>query len=179
MLQFDPLGLLGVLAVFTCWSLAVVLFRVASASSVTRMLACLLVVEGVTLLSNGYAAMLLTSAVRAHPGYSTWLHCEEVVHTLGDCTILALYPSFLAMALQTRLTRRLADKSVRIGIATVACVLFVAVFTTPLEIGATTLYLCFAMLFLFAYVASIRAWRGADTTAARACARIHSGLRLP
>jgi hypothetical protein len=171
MLRFDALGLLGVLAVFLCWSLAVVLFRVASASAVTRMLAYLLVVEGVALVANGYVDMLLTSPVRARPGYASWLHFEEVVHTLGDCAMLALYPPFLAMALQTGLTRRLAHKPVRIGLAVVAAVLFVAVFTTPLELGATTLYICDAALFIFALIASIQAWRGAETAASRSRAR--------
>lgn len=171
MLRFDALGLLGVFAVLTCWSLAVVLFRVASTSVVTRMLAFLLVVEGVTLASNGYVDMLLASPVRAHPGYASWLRFEEIVHTLGDCAMLALYPPFLSVALQTPLTRPLAKKPVRIGLAAIAAVLFVAVFTTPLEVGATALYFCVALLFSFALVASIQAWRSAETTVTRSRAR--------
>jgi hypothetical protein len=171
MLRFDALGLLGVLAVFTCWSLAVVLFRLASTSAVPRMLAYLLLVEGMTLVSNGYVDMLLASPVRAQSGYASWLQFEEIVHTLGDCAMLALYPSFLAMALQTSLTRRFAHKSVRIALATVAAVLFVAVFTTPLEIGATTLYFLVATLFSFALIVSIQAWRSAESASARARAR--------
>jgi hypothetical protein len=171
MLRFDALGLLGVLAVFTCWSLATVLFRVASTSAVTRMLASLLLVEGAALVANGYIDMLLTSQVRAHPSYASWLHFEEVVHTLGDCAMLALYPPFLGMALQTRLTRRLAHKPVRIAFAAVAAVLFIAVFTTPLEIGAATLYFLVATLFSFALIASILAWRDAETAVKRARAR--------
>jgi hypothetical protein len=171
MLQLDALGVLGVLAVLTCWSLAAMLFRVASANAVTRMLAYLLVVEGITLASNGYVDMLLTSAVRAQPGYASWLRFEEVVHTLGDCAMLALYPPFLGMALKTNLTRRFADRPVRLGLAAAAAVLFVAVFTTPLQVGATALYLSVAILFSFALVASILAWRGAETAAARSRAR--------
>jgi hypothetical protein len=171
MLRFDALGLLGVLAVFTCWSLAIVLLRFASNSAVARMLAYLLVVEGVTLASNGYVDMLLTPPVRAHPGYASWLHFEEMVHTIGDCAMLALYPPFLGMALQTRLTRRLAHRPVRVALAALAAVLFVAVFTTPLVLGAATLYLLVATLFSFALVASIQAWRGAETAATRARAR--------
>jgi hypothetical protein len=171
MLQLDALGVLGVLAVLTCWSLAAMLFRVASANAVTRMLAYLLVVEGITLASNGYVDMLLTSAVRAQPGYASWLRFEEVVHTLGDCAMLALYPPFLGMALKTNLTRRFADRPVRLGLAAAAAVLFVAVFTTPLQVDATALYLSVAILFSFALVASILAWRGAETAAARSRAR--------
>jgi hypothetical protein len=115
--------------------------------------------------------MLLTSGVRAQPGYASWLRFEEVVHTLGDCAMLALYPPFLGMALKTNLTRRFADRPVRLGLAVAAGLLFVAVFTTPLQVGATALYLSVAILFSFALVASILAWRGAETAAARSRAR--------
>ena len=54
MLQFDSLGLLGLVAVVMCWGLAAVLYRVESTSGVARMLALLLVIEGVTLVSTGY-----------------------------------------------------------------------------------------------------------------------------
>ena len=104
MLQFDALGFLGLAAVIMCWSLAVVLYRIESSSGVARMLAFLLVVEGITLISTGYVDMFLMSSVRAHPGYPIWLQAEEIVHTLGDCAMLALYPPFLALALQTKLT---------------------------------------------------------------------------
>ena len=171
MLQFDAIGVLGVLAALTSWSFAVVLFRFAATSAVTRMLAFLLVIEGVALVGQGYVDMLLTSQVQALPGYAAWLRFEEIVHTLGDCAMLALYPAFLAMALQTGLTRRLAYKPVRIGFALVAALLFVAVFTTPLEVGATALYLCVTTLFGFALIASIHAWRSAGTALARARAR--------
>lgn len=171
MLQFNALGLLGVLAASTCWTLAIVLFRAASASRVARMLAYLLVIEGATLVSNGYVDMLLAAPVRTQPGYASWLHFEEIIHTFGDCAMLALYPPFLGVALQTGLTRRLADTPVRIVLAVVAAVLFIAVFTTPLEVGAATLYFLVATLFTFALIASILAWRRAETAAARSRAR--------
>src|SRR5512145_2917144 len=147
MLQFDTLGFLGLISVMTSWTLAAVLYRIEASSRVARMLAFLLVVEGVTLLSTGYVDMLLTSSVRAHPAYPTWLHAEEIVHTLGDCSMLALYPPFLALALQTKLTRPFAYKPIRIGLAAASIALFFAVLLSPLEIGATLLYLSLSLVF--------------------------------
>ena len=170
-LQFDALGFLGLVSVIMCWSLAVVLGRIESSSGGARMLALLLVVEGATLFSTGYVDMLLTPSVRAHPAYPTWLRGEEIVHTLGDCTMLALYPLFLALALQTKLTRPFAYKAIRIGLAAASIALFFAVLSSPLEIGATLLYLSLSLLFGFALVASIQAWHAADTSTVRARAR--------
>jgi hypothetical protein len=171
MLQFDALGFMGLVAVVMCLSLAVVLYRVEWASGVARMLALLLVVEGVTQASTGYLDMFLAASVSAHPMYPWWLLGEEIVHTLGDCAMLALYPPFLAAALQTKLTRPFASKPLRIFLAAVSAALFLGVLLSPLEIGATTLYLMLSLLFGFALVASIHAWRTADAGAARARAR--------
>ena len=55
-------GILALVAVAMCWSLAVVLYRVGTAGSVARKLALLLVIEGVT-LAPGYIDLLLTPAV--------------------------------------------------------------------------------------------------------------------
>ena len=171
MLQFDVLGFLGLFAVVMCWGLAIVLYRVESTSGVARMLSLLLVIEGITLVSTGYVDMLLTESVRMHPMYPQWLRSEEIVHTLGDCAMLALYPAFLARALQIKLTRPFANRSIRIGLAAVSAALFFAVLSSPLEIGATLLYLSLSLLFGFALVASIQAWRAAETSAGRARAR--------
>ncbi len=59
--------------------------------------------------------------------------------------MLALYPPFLAAALQTKLTRPFADKRVRIGLGVVAVVFVFAVLFSPLEIGATLLYLMLSL----------------------------------
>lgn len=176
MLQFDALGFLGLVAVIVSWGLAAVLYRVESTSGAARMLAFLLVVEGATLVSTGYVDMFLTTTARAHPVYPKWLHVEEIVHTVGDCAMLALYPPFLALALQTKLTRPFAYKPICIGLATASVALFFAVLLSPLEIGATLLYVLLSLLFGFALVASIQAWRAAAASATRA--RAHS-LRLP
>ena len=171
MLQFDALGFLGLVAVVVCWGLAAVMYRVQSAGGIARMLALLLVVEGITLASTGYIDMLFTASVREHSAYPTWLLGEEIVHTLGDCAMLALYPPFLALALQTKLTRPFANKAVRIGLAAASLVLFLAVILSPLEIGATLLYVLLSLLYGLALVASIHAWYTTQAGAARVRAR--------
>lgn len=168
MLQFDALGFLGLVAGIMTWSLAAVLFRVQSPGGVARTIAILLVVEGITLISTGYLDMFLTETVRAHPAYPTWVFAEEIVHTLGDCALLALYPPFLALALQTKLTRPFARRPMRIALALASLGLFFVVMFSPLEIGATLLYVMLSLLFTYALVASIHAWRAAEPGAARA-----------
>lgn len=169
MFQANPVGILAFVAVAMCWSLAVLLYRVGTTGGVARKLALLLIVEGVTLVSTGYIDLFLPASVRAKSLYPVWSQAEEIVHTLGDCAMLALYPPFLAAALQTKLTRPFAAKRMRIGIAAASLVLFLAVLSSPLQFGATLLYLMLSLLFGFALVASIHAWRMATgTTRARA-----------
>jgi hypothetical protein len=59
MLQFSSLGLLSVVSVVMCWSLAVVVFRAGLPGSAARQLSLLLVVEGATLISTGYLDLFL------------------------------------------------------------------------------------------------------------------------
>ncbi len=73
-----------------------------------RKLALLMVVEGVTLASTGFIDTLLGPAMLAHSAYPFWIQVEPIVHTFGDCAMLALYSPFLAAALQTKLTRPFA-----------------------------------------------------------------------
>ena len=179
MIQADPYGILAVIAFVLCWSLAAVLYRVGTPGSVARKLALLLVVEGTTLISTGFIDLFLTPTVRAHRLYPVWIHAEEIVHTCGDCAMLALYPPFLAAALQTRLTRPFAGRGMRLGLWIAATLLFFAVLYSPLKVGAVLLYLLLSLLFAFALVASIHAWRiadGAARTRARAFA-VAFGIR--
>ncbi len=171
MLQANPIAFLAIVAVAMCWALAVVLYRVGTTGGVARMLALLLVAEGVTLISTGYIDLLLTPAVTASSWYPGWFRAEEIVHTLGDCAMLALYPPFLAAALQTKLTRPFAGKRMRIGITGASLVLFFTVLWSPIEIGGTLLYLMLVLLFGFALVASIHAWCVATAGIARVRAR--------
>lgn len=171
MFQFSPHGFFALVAVTMCWVLAVVLFRVGTRGSVARKLSLLLVIEGVTLISTGFIDLFFTAAITEQPWYAAWYRAEEIIHTFGDCAMLALYPPFLAAALQTRLTLPFGTPRMKIGLATACAALFVAVLTTPLTVGATVLYLSLVVLFLFALVASIHAWQASAGAAARSRAR--------
>jgi hypothetical protein len=170
MFQFSWAGSLALLALAMCWSLAIMLFRVGTAGSVARKLSLLLVVEGATMVSTGYLDLFLSETARAHSLYPTFFRAEEIVHTIGDCAMLALYPAFLAAALQTRLTSPFADARVRAALGIAAAVLCAVVLWGPLKLGGTLLYVSLSVLFAFALVASIDAWRKA-TGAARSRAR--------
>lgn len=123
MFQADPGGILTVVAVAMCWALAIVLRRVSERASVARKLALLLVIEGVTLgpMAVGFLATSLGEIARQYPMLSIGL---TIVHTFGDCGMLALYPPFLAAALQTRITRPIANRNVGIGLVATAVTLF-------------------------------------------------------
>jgi hypothetical protein len=171
MLQFSWAGSLAVLALVMCWSLAVALYRLGAPGSVPRQLSLLLVVEGVTMVSTGYLDLFLTSAALAHPLYPAFFRTEEIVHTLGDCAMLALYPAFLAAALRTRLTKPFSDRRVRSALAVFAAALFALIAWGPLKLGGTLLYISLTLVFLFALVASLDAWRQ-SSGAARSRARV-------
>ncbi len=53
------IGILGLLAIAACWGLAVVLFRVGPRGSTARLLAWLLVIEGITLVTAGFPEFAL------------------------------------------------------------------------------------------------------------------------
>lgn len=158
MFQMDTTGLLALVACAMCWSLSVVLYRVGSGGSVARKLARLLFIEGMTLVSTGYLDLFLTEATRALPWYPAWLQFETVVHTFGDCALVALYPAFLAAALQTKLTRPIAAIRIQSAIAVGSVALFFAVLLGPIQYGGQLLYLLMCVVFGYALVASVHAW---------------------
>jgi hypothetical protein len=162
MLQFSSIGTLAVVALAMCWSLAIVVYRVSPKDSVGRRLSLLLVVEGATLISTGYIDLFLTEAATAAAWYPAFYRFEEIVHTAGDCLMLALYPPFLAAALRTRLTEPFATRRAQIVLLMLAAVLCMIVLFGSLKIGGTVLYISLVVLFVFALVASIDAWRSAD-----------------
>jgi hypothetical protein len=171
MFQADPRGILALVAVAMCWVLALVLYRVAAPGSVGRKLSLLLVIEGITLGSSSALEYLLVSPdewLGLHPG---WDKITDIVHLLGDCAMLSLYPPFLAAALQTKLTRPFADKRMRIVLAAASIALFFAVLFTPPPIGPLLLFLALTLLFGFALIASIHAWH-----VARGVARTRAGV---
>lgn len=159
MFQYNLSPILGLVAILMCWALAVVLFRVGTAGSVTRKLALLLLVEGFVLGSSTIVEDLLSPAIRANLSYdSGWLRMLFITHTFADCLMLALYPGFLAAALHTKLTRPFAGKRMRILVYAVSAMLFITVQISPLDVGATLLYAMLSLCFSFAMVASIHAW---------------------
>jgi len=174
MIQIHPVGILAVIAVVMCWGFAWVLYRTGTPGSMARKLSLLLVVEGATLISTGYIDLFLTDSMRAHHLYPTMFQASGIIHTFGDCAMLALYPAFLAAALNTKLTRPFAETRVRIVLAVASTVLFFATLLGPLEFGATLLYLLLSLLFIFALVASIHAWRTAASRVARTRAGIYA-----
>ena len=162
MLQFSSIGFLALIALAMCWGLAVVVFRVSLPGSVGRQLSLLLVVEGATLISTGYIDLFLTATARAGSWYPIFYSAEEVVHTVGDCLMLALYPPFLAAALRTKLTEPFGTVRARLVLLALAAVLCAVVLFGPLKIGGTVLYVSLVLLFLFALLASLYAWRSAS-----------------
>lgn len=161
MFQADPRGILALVAVAMCWALAVVLYRVGTPGSAARMLAVLLIVEGVTLGSSGSVAYLSTmSADELYRLYPERVRSTLIVHAIGDCGMLALYPRFLAAALQTPLTRPFATTRMRVALAAFAVGLLGIAFASKGK-WVWLLYVALTVLFAFALVASIQAWRTA------------------
>ncbi len=170
MFQANPQGLLALIAITACWGLAVVLLRVSMSGSVARKLALLLVIEGVALGSSDAILLLLRSPADLISQYPWFIDVLRTIHTLCDVAMLALYPPFLAVALQTKITRPFAGKRARIGLVLVALVLFLIAMLTPTYIGLSVLYSSLIVLFLLALLASIHAWyiaTGIEHTRAR------------
>lgn len=167
MQAIDGSLILGLIAVALCWAFAVLLFRVGSTGSGSRKLAILMVVEGITLITNVSGSYL--EAV----GYTEQTTIRQIsyfIHTLGDCLLLALYPRFLAAALKTKLTRPFARKWPRMLLWGFAGLLLLTVsldiftnnnFSSERIISAMALYASLTVMFTFALVASVDAWRAA------------------
>jgi hypothetical protein len=181
MTHVSLIGILGLVAIAACWALAVVLFRVSNAGTVARKLAVLLVVEGFVLITAGFPEFTFNLAQLYYGPYPKAGLFLVAVHFMCDVAMIALYPPFLASALNTKLTRPFANKRVRIGLAIGATVLVPgALLPDDMRIGVTLLYLTIVLLFVFALVASIHAWRIAEKGIARKRAGIFAlafGLR--
>lgn len=183
MSQVPIIGFLGLVAVAASWSLAVVLFRVGSRGTMARKLSLLLVIEGITLLTAGFpqfAAQLFGMGIEFWDGFYgrhpwAWLF-EFFAHHGGDAAMIALYPPFLAAALQTRLTRPFARRRIKIlvAVAAIGLVLISAAssFIWNSSLGNMLLYATVVVVFAFGLVASLQAWRAAEPGIARDRARV-------
>jgi len=161
----DPRGILALFAVTMCWALAVVLFRVGNPGSVARKLSLLLIIEGVTLGSSSSFDFILTSPIDFWAGHPRLASANMLIHTIGDCGMLLLYPPFLAAALRSPLTSPFANKRVQLALTGVSVALVFLVMLTPLQIGGALLYVALLLVFGFALVASLQAWRAASGAA--------------
>lgn len=184
MQQAQLIGILGLVAIAACWALAVVLYRVGAAGSVARKLTFLLVVEGIVLASAGFPEFasglgqdFWISYFESHPRAVFYM---GLVHHVGDAAMIALYPHFLALALNTKLTRPFRTTGARFALASGAMALGLVVGFIPSRLSITFLYAMVTLLFVYSLVASIHAWRTARSGIERERARIFSlafGLR--
>jgi len=170
------IGILGLVAVVACWALSIVLFRVGAPASVARKLGFLLVVEGIVLatadfpeFASGLGESFWISYYDSHPRIYSAL---AVLHHVGDAAMIALYPHFLALALNTTLTRPFRNTRVRFSLACGALVLGLVVGLRPSPVTVTLLYASVTLLFIYALVASLHAW----STARRGIDRKRAGI---
>ena len=165
MFQFDTMAFFGLIAVLLCWGLAVLLFRVSLPDSVARKLSLLLVIEGLTLFSSGVPWRFFSDAGIEHmialdQRLGGWIEfADGAIHYFGDSMMLALYPLFLVVALNTKLTRPFKGKKARLVLWFSAAALFVAVLTSPPTVGTTLLFAVLTVLFGYSLIASIHAWQ--------------------
>ena len=176
MFNSQIVGFVGLVAIAACWGLAVILNRGEATSSVARRLSVLLVVEGFVLVSAGFpefvSGLSLSFWESFYESHSGLYLLANLTHHLGDAAMIALYPPFLALALDTKLTRPIANRKMRIGLATGSVAFGLAVVVSESRIVVTLFYLTVMLLFIYALVASIHAWRTAKRGIARERARI-------
>ena len=171
MLNVTFIGIVGVLAIAACWLLAVLLFRVGAPGSRARKLSILLIIEGVCLATAGFPEFALGVGESFYEQHMWLAIASSILHFLADVSIFALYPAFLAAALQIPLTRPFGRKGARIAFAVVAFLLWTgtiisfAVFNSGF--GSGLIYVSMMSVFIFALVASIQAWRTAEPGLAR------------
>lgn len=174
------LGILGLVAIAACWALAVVLYRVSTTGTTARRLAVLLVIEGFVLATAGFPEFAFDVPDNFWESRPVLYFFGGVIHHLGDAALIALYPPFLALALNTRLTRPFANLRICIALVVGAASLALAVVFLPSPTTSTLLYATVTLLFIYALVASVHAWLTASSGIARERAGIFAlafGLR--
>ncbi len=167
MLHGQIIGILGLIAIATCWVSAYILYRVGSKGSASRKLSVLLIVEGIVLITAGFPQFTLglpEDFVESHQ--RLYFHLG-LLHHLSDVVMLALYPVFLAQALDTKMTRPFMDRRIRIALAISSALLVLFVIISDSRVGYSALYSLMTLLFVYALVVSIHAWRTASEDIAR------------
>ncbi|MBT8061727.1 MAG: hypothetical protein KJO85_03530 [Gammaproteobacteria bacterium] len=157
MFATDLRGILTLLSILLCWILAVWLFRVSEKGSTARMLSVLLSAEGFTLASSSAFLFLFSAGMAMYELYPWIDPLQHKLHYLGDAAMIALYPPFLAAALNTRLARPFGRKPVRIGLAVYAATIYILSQVVP-QLGITLVYMSMSLLFIYALVVAIHAW---------------------
>jgi len=166
------IGILGLIAIAACWSLSVVLYRVGTASSAARKLSVLFLVEGVVLVTAGFPEFALGLSQDFYESHQRLYFHLGLAHHSGDVVMLTLYPPFLALALDTKLTRPFMDRRARAALAIGSAILVLLVIISDSRAGYSVLYSVVTLLFVYALVASIHAWH----TAERGIARERAGI---
>ena len=151
-------GVLALIAVLMCLVLAVVLVRVSARGSVARKLALLLVFEAITLASSDVIFYWVNDYELLISQFPNLNSVQILIHTFGDCGMLALYAPFLAAALNTRLAKPFANKSGQRVLLAYSIAMFIVVITTPETIGVPILYMSMFFTFAYAMVVSVHAW---------------------
>lgn len=176
------IGILGVVAIAACWGLAVMLFRVAPKGGPGRLLAWLMLCEGLALFTAGFPEFALGIGPEIYQG---WLGpVSAMSHFLADVGMIAFYPPFLAAALVTRFTRPFSRRGVRIALVIVALLIWLgAIVPMALagsDVGFNVLYCAVMLVFIYGFIASVDAWRRAEPGMARTRAGVFAiafGLR--
>lgn len=151
-----------------------------SVASKNPNLSVLLVLEGFVLITAGFPEFAFNLPESIYEAYPKLDFLAGLVHHMGDAAMIAFYPPFLALALNTSLTRPFENKRVNIGLAVVAFLLGLTVVFIPSQISTTVLYSTVTLVFIYALVASIHAWRTAKSGVVRERAGIFAlafGLR--
>jgi hypothetical protein len=171
MFATDLRGILTLSSVLLCFALAVWLLRVSSRGTTARMLSLLLMFEGFTLATSTSFLYIFSAGLQMYELYPWIGPVQPVIHYLGDCAMIALYPPFLAAALNTRLTRPFSRKSVRIALTAYAVGLYLSAQFFDPRYSVSVVYLSMVALFVYALVAALHAW-AVSSGQARTRARI-------
>ena len=171
MFETDFRGILTLLSVLLCFALAAWLFRVSSRGTTARMLSLLLMIEGFTLGTSTSFLYIFSAGLEMYEMYPWLGPVQPFFHHLGDCAMIALYPPFLAAALNTRLTRPFSRRPIRIALTTYAAGLYLSAQFLDPRYSVSLLYLSMVALFMYALVAALHAW-AVSSGQARTRARI-------